>query len=135
MREREMIFQKQQPYNLIWLMILFLLSILGIIICFYKIPTYYHTTGIYKEEDKNVSVLLESFKLSKLYDSKVIINFKSIENQKLEISEFIVSEGKIYNQIIIEVEEPLDDVDGIVNVSFESPKKTILEKIWKGMMQ
>lgn len=135
MREREMIFQKQQLYNLIWLMILFLLSILGIIICFYKIPTYYHTTGIYKEEDKNVSVLLESFKLSKLYDSKVIINCKSIENQKLEISEFIVSEGKIYNQIIIEVEEPLDDGDGIVNVSFESPKKTILEKIWKGMMQ
>lgn len=133
MRDRELIFRKQNHYNFLWIMICFLLTIFFLIIVFYEVPTYYHTMGIIQKGEKNVSILLESSELHKIYNAEVIINHKKIEEYELVVSDFISTEGKIYNQVNIVLDYEFDEE--IVNVSFELPKTRILEKIWKGMME
>ena len=131
MYHREWLFRKQSHYSFFWwLLVVIVLLLCFFIICFSYYP-YYHVTGIYKKEEKYVSVLFENTKLETLDDVEIKIENEVIKKDDLVIIDYILVDNKIYNQANIYVEKEFDTQ--LVSISIKLPKTTLWKRIWKGM--
>ena len=132
MYNRELIFKKA-PCYIPLLVVIFLIIIISLIICFtFEYNPYYQTTGFYDEEVKCVSFLLESTREFDLENSRVKVD-NVVVDEYLDISDYIVSDNKIYNKISICLDNKIDKK--IVSISIKLPKTTVFKRIWKGMMK
>ena len=133
MHSKGIILKKEPNYLFFWIIVLLIIFISLAFISFYKYNPYYVITGIYDKEVNNVHVLLENNKLFYVQDAEIRINKKVINKENVVVGEYVYLENKIYNDIIISSDNVYKD--SLVNISFKLPKTTILEKIWKGMME
>lgn len=130
MENREWLFRRQKHYLAFWVIIIFIIIFSFFFITCFSYYPYYQVTGIYKKEDKNVFILLES---TRIHDNKIIelkIEQEKVDIKEIEISDYLVSDNKIYNQIIIPFAKELDK--GFVNISVKLDKTTLWQKLWKG---
>lgn len=131
MENREWLFRRQKHYLAFWVIIIFMIIFSFFFITCFSYYPYYQVTGLYKKEDKNVFILLES---TRIHNSEIIelkVEQEKINMKEIEISDYLVSDNKIYNQINIPFENDIDK--GIVNVIIKLEKTTLWNKIWKGV--
>lgn len=131
MYNQELIFRKNSYYMYLWIVILLVVSISLLFVFFYEYNPYYQTTGIYEKEVRNVSFLLESTRKFDLKNSQIKVE-NIVVNDNFDISDYIVSDNKIYNKISIYLDSKIDK--SIVNISIKLPKTTFFKSIWKGMI-
>lgn len=127
----ELIFKKNSCYMCFWLTLILIVIISLLFIFFYEYHPYYQTTAIYEKEVNSVSFLLESTRELDLENSRIKVEDIVVDN-KLDISDYIVSDNKIYNKISIYLDSKIDK--SIVNIIIKLPKTTFFKSIWKGMM-
>ena len=132
MYNRELIFKKS-PCHIPLLLVIFLIVIVSLVVIFtFEYYPYYQTTGIYDKEVKCVSFLLESTREFNLENISIKVD-NIVVDKNLDISDYIVSDNKIYNKISIYLDSKIDK--NIVNISIKLPKTTFFKSIWKGMME
>lgn len=116
----------------LWIMIFLIVIVSLVVIFFYEYNRYYQTTGIYDKEVSSVSFLLENTRKLDLENARIKVD-NIVVDSKLDISDYIVSDNKIYNKISIYLDSKIDK--SIVNISIKLPKTTFFKSIWKGMME
>lgn len=116
-----------------WIIIFLVFIVIFLFCFFYQYTPYYVTTGIYEEEGKYVSFMLENNKLLYLQNATISIEDMAVDSSNILVGEVFHLESKLYQNITVLVEKKLENPT--VNVLFQLPKTTILRKIWKGMME
>lgn len=133
MYSRELFFRKHSNYVIFWIITVAILLIAFLFIAFYKYTPYYKTAGIYDKEGKYVSFILENNKLFYIHDTEINIDNQKLDSTSIVVGDVIYAENKIYQNLKVFI--PNEFQEGIVNVSFKLPKTTILNTIWKGLIE
>lgn len=132
MRDREIIFRNEPHHLLLWIIILISFLILGIIMINYTYSPYYHTVGIYEKENKSISIVLASDKVSDIKNSHLKINNQKIDNYEININDYFIDNNKLYYELKIFLNAEFEDK--FLSVVIELPKTTILKQIKKGLI-
>ena len=132
MLNREYLFKKQQHYFLFWFLIIILIITIIMFLTCYKYNPYYQVTGIYRKEEKLVSLLLEN---NKFYANEIVeikLDDEVILKENIEVVDIILSDNKIYYQINIYLNKILDKQ--FVDITFKKSQTTLWNNIWKGVI-
>lgn len=133
MKHQEWLFRRQSHYNVFWISIVFIIVLVLLFLIYFSYYPYYQTTGIYRKEEKCVSVLFENTKLQSLEDIEIKVDNKIINKDDLIVIDYVVVDNKLYNQTTIYLDEVIDKQ--LVTVSVRLSKTTLWKEIWKGMME